>query len=289
MRNQKKYFFAIIAFLFFFAIVNVDAYSNNNWKDTNNSKLSFNPSINSWEAVSTYNENYYVKKKYQNECGVLLLSVVDYYDTLSSSEKNQIQQSDVNDTLINYNFAKQFVNQFKSSMSVDNWQIQKYSLNFVKMVGKINYNGSNRNYVYLATLNNGYLALIQYYGDNSSDCLKHVYSAAWTLKSDASNLQEDKISNVTDNTTDEEGSSLFGSLIITAICYMFSPLCIFFTFEKIDVTNAHKYSLWNSIIIGFIFLIISTNSGFTWNVAPAILYYFINKKLLETKSKKKRK
>ena len=69
------------------------------------------------------------------------------------------------------------------------------------------------------------------------------------------------------------------SLIITILSYMGYPFIMTMFFKKrYDEKTCAKMALWNSIIIGFIFCIISINNNGSWNPVPALFYYWINKK-----------
>jgi hypothetical protein len=80
------------------------------------------------------------------------------------------------------------------------------------------------------------------------------------------------------------GTLLLG-LLLTAIVYMAIPVIMLFRNDgKFDKKKAKKIALWNSIILGGIFLIItaSTGSG-AWSAGPALLYYWINSAILTGK------
>lgn len=75
---------------------------------------------------------------------------------------------------------------------------------------------------------------------------------------------------------------------LTAIVYMVFPLiCIFINGGRFSDKKAHRISLWNSIVLGAIFCIITIEAygaETAWNTAPAVLYYWINKTILTDKS-----
>lgn len=73
--------------------------------------------------------------------------------------------------------------------------------------------------------------------------------------------------------------SLLFSLILTVISYMAFPLIrLWMNHGKFEKKRAKKIALWNSIVVGafFCILTVSGDSGSTWNAAPAFLYYWIN-------------
>ena len=80
---------------------------------------------------------------------------------------------------------------------------------------------------------------------------------------------------------------LFISLILTVISYMAFPLIrLWMNHGKFEKKRAKKIALWNSIVVGafFCILTVSGDSGSTWNAAPAFLYYWINCAILTDKN-----
>ena len=80
---------------------------------------------------------------------------------------------------------------------------------------------------------------------------------------------------------------LLVSLVLTAVAYMAFPLIrLAINRGKFEKTRAHKIALWNSIVLGAFFCILTsaTSKGnVTWNAAPAFLYYGINCAILTDK------
>ena len=86
---------------------------------------------------------------------------------------------------------------------------------------------------------------------------------------------------------DELFASLLLSLVLTVIAYMAFPLIrLLINHGKFEKKRAKKIALWNSIVVGafFCILTISGDSGSTWNAAPAFLYYWINSAILTDKN-----
>lgn len=85
---------------------------------------------------------------------------------------------------------------------------------------------------------------------------------------------------------------LFIGIILTAISYMAIPLiALLINNGRFEEKHAKRIALWNSVILGVIFCIITINlsdTNATWNAAPAILYYGINCALLTKKGKKRK-
>ena len=60
---------------------------------------------------------------------------------------------------------------------------------------------------------------------------------------------------------------------------------------KFEEKKAKKIALWNSIVLGSLFCILTsavTDSSSAWNAAPAVLYYWINCALLTSKAEKQK-
>ena len=82
-------------------------------------------------------------------------------------------------------------------------------------------------------------------------------------------------------------ANLFLSLILTIIAYMAFPLIrLWMNHGKFEKKRAKKIALWNSIVVGAFFCILTVvgDSGSTWNAAPAFLYYWINCAVLTDKN-----
>ncbi len=89
------------------------------------------------------------------------------------------------------------------------------------------------------------------------------------------------------NEMDELFANLLLSLILTIIAYMAFPLIrLLINHGKFEKKRAKKIALWNSIVVGafFCILTVSGDSGSTWNAAPAFLYYWINCAILTDKN-----
>ena len=86
---------------------------------------------------------------------------------------------------------------------------------------------------------------------------------------------------------DDLFANLLVSLLLTAVAYMAFPLLrLAINHGKFEKKRAKKIALWNSIVVGTFFCIVTigtSDGGTTWNAAPAVLYYFINRALLTDK------
>ena len=76
-------------------------------------------------------------------------------------------------------------------------------------------------------------------------------------------------------------------VILTAIFYMAFPIIrLWINQGKFEKKKARKIALWNSIIVGGFFFILTVSiseAGTTWSAAPAAIYYFINRAILTDK------
>ena len=79
-------------------------------------------------------------------------------------------------------------------------------------------------------------------------------------------------------------------ILLTAVAYMVFPIIrLIINDGKFERKRARKIALWNSIVLGLIFCILTiaiSESGTVWSAGPAVLYYWINRALLSKKSAK---
>lgn len=81
---------------------------------------------------------------------------------------------------------------------------------------------------------------------------------------------------------DSSYDSIFTSFIITVITYIL-PMVIVRMNGPLSKKKAHNFALGNSIIIALIFMIIKIENGISvGSFSPALLYYFINKSILNS-------
>lgn len=82
-------------------------------------------------------------------------------------------------------------------------------------------------------------------------------------------------------------TSIILGALLTAVIYLAFPLIkLLINDGKFPKERAHKIALWNSIVVGLIFLVITSaisNGNVTWHAAPAVLYYWINRAILTKK------
>ena len=88
--------------------------------------------------------------------------------------------------------------------------------------------------------------------------------------------------------------NLYGILIgflITCFSYMLIPFILKIKNVSYDESKAKKIALWNSIIVGGIYMILTIElmgTSSAWNACPAFLYYGINFSLLKSRDKDKK-
>ena len=75
------------------------------------------------------------------------------------------------------------------------------------------------------------------------------------------------------------------SFLLTVFCYMLVPVIFLIVNRgRFDAKRAKKIALWNSIVLGAFFLVLSASFGSAWQAAPAVLYYGINRWILTGKN-----
>lgn len=82
---------------------------------------------------------------------------------------------------------------------------------------------------------------------------------------------------------------IFLSLLLTVVSYMAFPMIkLMINHGRFEKKRAKKIALWNSIIVGAIFCVLtfalSEPGGTAWNAAPAFFYYLINCVVLTDKN-----
>lgn len=84
---------------------------------------------------------------------------------------------------------------------------------------------------------------------------------------------------------------IFLDIIITAAAYMIIPLAYLAVNKgRFDEKRAQKIALWNSIIIGAAFMLLTIemfDGNVVWKAGPAVLYYWINRAILTNKNNHK--
>lgn len=83
-------------------------------------------------------------------------------------------------------------------------------------------------------------------------------------------------------------------IILTATCYMIYPFVrVKITNKKYDDKSVKRMALWNSIVVGAVFLFLNSlyleanGEEFQVSFMPALVYYYINCQVWVSRKKKK--
>ena len=276
---RRKFLKYIIAVLLLFPIT-CYAQETINYNDA---KIKFNIDETKWKEESLSKERTYIDKKWTNECGTIMTGSFDIYNELSDEELEGVSREYFNyeNLLKNDNDATSLLEGFKNTYSVNNWSYKNYKMKFIEFSGTTQQSGIDIDYDIYITINNGYGFMIQYMRTDAVN--------KGTCENPISEIVASADSTISVKKMEEENmddSSLIISLIIglvlTFICYEAYPFIRVVLMKKeYNEQEAKKMALWNSIIVGFIFLVltVSTNENATWSAGPAFLYYWINKSL----------
>lgn len=270
---KKLIVFYLVTLFMIPTIVNAEVYDYTN--DDANIQFTIDESI--WEPTDLTEEREYIELKWTDDsCGVLMYGVTDVYYELSSDERDEYSRDEYNYTLITNADAKVFA---EDMGNYNDYGIKNYNMKFVYIEGSNYYDmGISADYHMYMTLNNGHLVQFQYYGNASKSCLNKVIDVVKTTESTVY---------VADSSN--EGSwftRIMVSLILTIFCYMIYPFIRVVLMKKqYNEESCKKMAIWNSVIVGGIFMILTIDSGGVWNAAPAFIYYSINKTLWISKKK----
>lgn len=84
--------------------------------------------------------------------------------------------------------------------------------------------------------------------------------------------------------------AILKGIILTLISYMGFPVIkLIINRGKFTSYRAKKIALWNSVVVGAVFCVLTfvvNGTQVVWNAAPAVLYYFINLAILEQRKVK---
>lgn len=247
---------------------------------------------NEWTKTDFNLPKNYLDKKWESQCGLIMSGANDIYGMMDSSDLNGLKRIDFNyNTLFNDDsFANELINGWKQEYSINNWEYRNYDVKFIYFDGVINESGIDIYYETYVTINNGYMIMFQY-----------TYNP--TIHNNVCNTTIlDVVKSVNDYTKHEGNESdkmydfnygiLILDLILTIVFYLGYPFFrVVITKKKYTEKECKKMALWNSIIVGAFFMIltISQNQNATWNAGPAFLYYWINSSLWIDKNSKEKK
>lgn len=285
MNGSLKYL--IISLLFFPIVVNASNFSDITYHDAN---ITFSIDESEWKETNLTEEREYIDRKWESQCGLIVTGTTDIYSTLSEEELDGLSREYFN--YKNYLPLQSIINEWEYNVS--EYSLQKYKMEFINIIGTAEMYGIDIEYETYITINNGYLFSIQYFKNStngatlSGTCSNGIDEIVKTAKStiNVKSIGGDSM----DYGTIDWVSVILG-VLLTFVCYTAYP---FITTKvkrkKYNKKECQKMAMWNSIIVGFIFCVITAifDSNATWSAGPAFLYYWINKDLWVDKSKKKK-
>ncbi|MDD2392255.1 MAG: hypothetical protein PHU94_04925 [Bacilli bacterium] len=273
----------IICFFILLTIIPISVYAKEYEYEDENAKLKYSINETIWTEKSLSTEREYIDKKWENsDCGVLMYGSSDLWGELSNEEKSGYSRAAFNSTILDNSFLETYKQVFtEMGYNITSSRLVDIGMQTMRYEGTATYNGMTFNYLGFLTLNNGYLTQWQYFGQTDTICTSRVYAAVNSVESTISNSGSSSSLNF------GYGNIIF-SLILTIFAYMIYP----FIRTKImnieyNKNTCKKMALWNSIVVGGIFLILTTalQENATWSVGPAFIYYWINRTLWIKKDK----
>ena len=278
----KRYFKYLFAIMLLFPIV---CYGESiNYDDA---KIKFNINDSVWTETDLSNDRTYIDRKWENDCGTIMTGSFDLYTEYSNENNNEISREYFNykNLLNSKDDAQYFLKEIKSAYSFDGWNYRNYVMKFVEFYGTTQQNGINIDYDVYFTINNGYVLMIQYMKTDNINTISCDNPISDIVASAKSTIPVEKLN-------DYNIISLLVGVALTAICYCGYPLVrIKLMKKKYNEKEAKKMILWNSIIVGFIFLIltVSMRKNIVWSGGPMVFYYYVNKSIWLKKKKPKSK
>lgn len=276
---MKKLLFAFILL----AITPIGVYAEEYEYEDQNAKLKYSINETIWTEKTLSTEREYIDKKWENsDCGVLMYGSSDFWGELSNEEKSGYSREAFNSNALDNSFLQTYEQVFtEMGYNINSSRLVDLGMQMMRYEGTATYNGMNFDYLGFVTLNNGYLTQWQYFGEIDTICTSRVYTAVNSLESTISN------SNSSSSLDLGYGNIIF-SLILTIVVYMIYPFIrTKFMNVEYNENTCKKMALWNSIVVGGIFLILTTalQENATWSAGPAFLYYWINRTLWIKKDK----
>lgn len=271
----------IIVFFILLAIIPIGVHAEE--YDDENAKLKYSINDTIWTEKPLSTERETIDRKWENsDCGVLMYGSSDFWGELSNEEKSGYSREAFNSNALDNSFLEMYQQVFtEMGYNITSSRLVDLGMQMMRYDGTATYNGTVFDYLVFVTLNNGYLAQWQYFGEADTICTSRVYTAVNSLEATISN------SNSSSSLDFDYGNIIF-SLILTIVAYMIYPF-IRTKFMKVeyDENTCKKMALWNSIIVGGIFLILTSalQENATWSAGPAFLYYWINRNLWIKKEK----
>ncbi len=289
---MRKYVVPFILFVFVIGIQNVSALT----YEEQDYGTSFEV-VDNWEELELTKEREHVKSKFQNKtCGMLVYGISDFYEETKEEFEEEIEEDLTRESFNNSLFTKEYLEMmYPSENGYNISSIKKQNHNGIEMYeifGDMSTNVTfddndiavDSDFITYTFLRNGYWVSFQYFGDTSNQCVSEVETMVDSLNIDS--IKEDF--NMSFN-----WGYIFLALLITLITYMIVPFILRLVNGSYEKKEAKKIALWNSIIVGGIYFVltIATNdnsSVSTWNAGPAVLYYGVNIFVLTCGGKKQK-
>ena len=289
LKKFLKYLIVIILFL------PISCYAKEivNYK---NAKIKFEVDTATWTEEALSQERNYIDKKWSSGCGTIMTGTYDIYNEFLQEEAKKIPRKYFNyiNLLNDETNVKDILNYIDSEIPINNIKYEDYQMKFIKLDGTLKKSLIDINYTTYLTVNNGYMFILQYM---RTDAFDSIYFG----NNDCGNMVSEIISSANSTTQikkwEDNNMGFFDILIrlliavgLTFICYTAYPFVrIVLMNKKYNEKEMKKMILWNSIIVGFIFLVLTTSiyGNGVWNAGPAFLYYWVNMFIWSIKNTKK--
>lgn len=257
--------------------------------------IKFNIDKEYWQESEFKTNPTLLDKKWTSNCGVIMTSVADVYNEMPDEYKKSLTREKTNYNNIFYDESEDLLNwvidSFSENIDIDltDSEYVNYDVKFIHFYGTVTKDDIEMFGEYYITFNNGYIFSIQYLS-NRTDSLTCDYSVDDMAKSVVS-TKAPKVSSY-----DElNPTNIVIDLLLTIVAYMIYPFFrIIIMKHKYTEKEVKKMILWNSIIVGGIFLILTSvantmsGSSTLWSAGPAFLYYCINSAIWVPKFKEKK-
>lgn len=256
--------------------------------------IKFNIDKEFWQESEFKTNPTLLDKKWTSNCGIIMTSAADVYNEMPDEYKKSLTREETNYNNIFYDESEDLLNwvidSFSENIDIDltDSEYVNYDVKFIHFYGTVTKDDIEMFGEYYITFNNGYIFSIQYLS-NRTDSLTCDYSVDDMAKSVVS-TKAPKVSSY-----DElNPTNIVINLLLTIVAYMIYPFFrIIIMKHKYTEKELKKMILWNSIIVGGIFLILTSvantmsGSSTLWSAGPAFLYYCINSAIWVPKFKSK--
>lgn len=253
------------------------------------SKIKFEIDESEWSKADLSQKNTIIDKKWTSDCGMVTTGSYDIYKEISKDELAGVSRKYFNykNLFDSDEFAEKIIDEWKNNYNIVNWSYKNYEMKFIYTSGIITKGDVDISFDMYITVNNGYGVVFQYMkapGINTGICSNTIEQIVKSATSTVTVKEENMVNDGT------YVLSLLIGLVLTVVCYMAYPFIrIKLMHIEYNETTCKKMALWNSIIVGIFFFVLTTviNQDATWSALPSFFYYWINKSLWVSKNKKK--